>query len=71
MQEHLLAWEEVLTPREEALAAWEKARISEMAPVKVSADLDAERAKTKSTRKEYSTRFKSTWPAPSTPSGSM
>jgi hypothetical protein len=39
----LLAWEEELTRREEALATREeKARISERALAKVSADLDAE-----------------------------
>jgi hypothetical protein len=43
----------VLTRREEAFAAQEeKARISKMALVKVSADLDAERAKTEATHKE-------------------
>jgi hypothetical protein len=44
--------EEELTGREEALAAWaEKARISEKALVKVSANLDAEWAKAKATQK--------------------
>jgi hypothetical protein len=43
-----------LTWREEALAMWEeKAKISKRALVKVSFDLDAERAKSKATRKEY------------------
>jgi hypothetical protein len=54
LQEQLLAWEEELTQREEALAAREeKARIFEMALVKVSTDLDAEQAKTEATQKEY------------------
>jgi hypothetical protein len=40
--------------REEALAAWEeKAKISEKALDKVSANLDAERPKVKATQKEY------------------
>jgi hypothetical protein len=47
-------WEEDLTQREEALATREeKARISEKALTKVSADLDAERAKAEATQKEY------------------
>jgi hypothetical protein len=50
----LLAWEEELTRREEALATREeKARISERALAKVSADLDAEQANAEATRKEY------------------
>jgi hypothetical protein len=54
LQEQLLTCEEELTRREEALAAWEwKARIFEMALVKVSANLDVERAKIKATQKEY------------------
>jgi recombinational DNA repair ATPase RecF len=54
LQEQLLTWEEVLTQREEALAAWEvKARIAEKALIKISADLDAERAKTEATCEEY------------------
>jgi hypothetical protein len=54
LQELLLAWEEDLTRREEVLAAREeKARISEKTLTKVSADLDAERAKAEATRKEY------------------
>jgi hypothetical protein len=45
---------ELLLAREEALATWEeKARISEKALTKVSADLDVERAKVEATRKEY------------------
>jgi hypothetical protein len=47
LHELLLAWEEALTTREE------KARISEKALAKVSADLDVERAKVEATRKEY------------------
>jgi hypothetical protein len=40
-----------LARREEALAAWEeKVRIAEKALIKVSADLDVERAKAYSTR---------------------
>jgi hypothetical protein len=43
-----------LARREEALAAWEeKVRIAEKALIKVSADLDVERAKAYSTRNEY------------------
>jgi hypothetical protein len=54
LQEQLLAREDELTRREEALAAQEeKARISEKALAKVSADLDIERAKAKATQKEY------------------
>jgi hypothetical protein len=54
LQEQLLAWEEELTWREEALAAQvEKAGIAEKDLIKVSADLDAERAKAEATRKEY------------------
>jgi ABC-type phosphate transport system auxiliary subunit len=54
LQEQLLAWEEKLTQREEALAIQEeKARISNMALVKVSADLDAECAETEATHHEY------------------
>jgi hypothetical protein len=54
LQELLLAWEEDLTRREEVLAAREeKARISEKILTKVSADLDAERAKAEATRNEY------------------
>jgi hypothetical protein len=52
--EQLLAWEDELTRREEALIAQEeKAKISEKALVKVSADLDAEWAKAEATQKEY------------------
>jgi hypothetical protein len=52
--ELLLPWEEELTRREEALAAWkEKARISKKTLTKVSDDLDAERTKAEATRKEY------------------
>ncbi len=47
LQELLLTREEVLTIQEE------KARISEKSLSKVSADLDAEWAKAKATRKEY------------------
>jgi hypothetical protein len=40
--------------REEALAAWaEKAKISEKALVKVSVNLNAQRAKAEATQKEY------------------
>jgi hypothetical protein len=53
LQEKLLAWEEDLTQREEALAVREeKARISQMALVKVSANLDSEWAKTEATHHE-------------------
>jgi hypothetical protein len=41
LQKQLLTWEEELTQRKEALAAQEKARISEKALVKVSANLNA------------------------------
>jgi hypothetical protein len=57
LQEQLLMWEEELTQREGFLAAWEKATISEKALVKVSADLDVERAKTKATRQEYHSKM--------------
>jgi hypothetical protein len=54
LQEQLLAQEEGLTRREETLNTWEeRARFSEMALVKVSANLDVEQAKTEATRKEY------------------
>jgi hypothetical protein len=54
LQELLLVREEELMQREEVLVAREeKARISEKALVKVSADLDTEQAKVKTTRKEY------------------
>jgi hypothetical protein len=54
LQEQLLAWDEELTWREEALTMLEdKARISEVALVKVSANLDVEQVKVKATRKEY------------------
>jgi hypothetical protein len=54
LQEQLLTWKEELTWREEALAAREgKARISEKALAKVSADLNTERAKAEATQKEY------------------
>jgi hypothetical protein len=50
LQEQLLAREEELTRREEALTTRkEKARISEKAPVKISADLDAEWVKAEAT----------------------
>jgi hypothetical protein len=70
LQELLLAWEEDLTRREEVLAAREeKARISEKTLTKVSADLDAERAKAEATRKEYLDKMEAhtacqalTWP---------
>jgi hypothetical protein len=52
--ELLLAPEEELTRREEALAAWEeKVGISKKALAKVSADLDAERTMAEATQKEY------------------
>jgi hypothetical protein len=54
LQVLLLTWEEELMQREEALVAREeKAGISEKALSKVSADLNAERAKAKATHKEY------------------
>jgi hypothetical protein len=54
LQEQLLAQEEEPTQWEETLATQEeKARITEKALVKVSADLDAEWAKTEATREEY------------------
>jgi hypothetical protein len=50
LQNQLLAWEEELTRREDALTVGEeKARISEMALVKVSADHDDELVKTEVT----------------------
>jgi hypothetical protein len=53
LEKQPLAWEEELTRREEALTMREeKARISEMALVKISDDLDAKKAKTKDARKE-------------------
>jgi hypothetical protein len=54
LQEQLLALEEKLTRREKALdIRAEKAMISKMATVKVSADLDTEWVKTDATRHEY------------------
>jgi hypothetical protein len=54
LQEQLIAWEEELTGREEALITWEKgAEISEKALFKVSMDLDEEWVKTEATRQEY------------------
>jgi hypothetical protein len=54
MQEQLLAQEEELMWREEALAMQkEKVRIPEKALVKVSADIVAQRVKAEATRKEY------------------
>jgi hypothetical protein len=54
LQEQLLAQEEEPTQWEETLATQEeKARITEKALVKVSADLDTEWAKTEATREEY------------------
>jgi hypothetical protein len=54
LQEQLLTREEELTWREEALTMREeKSKITKKALVKVSADLDAERAKTEATRQEY------------------
>jgi hypothetical protein len=54
LQEQLLAQEEEPTQWEETLATQEeKARITEKALVKVSADLDAEWVKTEATRDEY------------------
>jgi hypothetical protein len=50
----VLQWEEDLTYREEALdAREERAKISEKALVKVSADLNAEHAKAEASQKEY------------------
>jgi hypothetical protein len=49
-----LAWEKELTWREEALAAQEEnAKISRRALVKVSANLDAKRAKAETTQEQY------------------
>jgi hypothetical protein len=54
LPDQLLAQEDELTRREEALAVREeKASISENDLVKVSANLDAEWAKTEATQKEY------------------
>jgi hypothetical protein len=54
LQELLLVRQEELTRREEALPAWEeKAGISKKALDKISADLDAERAKAEATQQEY------------------
>jgi mannose/cellobiose epimerase-like protein (N-acyl-D-glucosamine 2-epimerase family) len=54
LQEQLLAWEEELSRREEALATQdEKVRIYENSLTKFSADLDAKQAKAEATRKEY------------------
>jgi uncharacterized 2Fe-2S/4Fe-4S cluster protein (DUF4445 family) len=53
-QEQLLASEEVLSQRDEALTVQEeKARISKMPLVKVNIDIDVECAKTEGTHKEY------------------
>jgi hypothetical protein len=53
-QEQLLAWDEELTWREEALATQEeKVRISKKVLTKVNADLDTEHAKAEATRIEY------------------
>jgi hypothetical protein len=53
LQEQLLVWEVELMRREEALTMWEeKSQISEIALVKVSADLDTEWAKIEATQKE-------------------
>jgi hypothetical protein len=54
LEKQLLAHEEQLTWREEALAMWdEKATILERALAMVSANLDTNRAKAEATRKEY------------------
>jgi hypothetical protein len=54
LQEKLLAREEELTQREDALVTLEeKARIYDRALVKVSTDRDAKWAKTKATHQEY------------------
>jgi hypothetical protein len=54
LQELLLTREEVLTRREDTLVVQEeKARISQKALAKVSANLDAERTKAKATQREY------------------
>jgi hypothetical protein len=54
LQELLLTREEVLTQREDTLVVQEeKARISQKALAKVSADLNAERTKAKATQREY------------------
>jgi hypothetical protein len=54
LQAQLLAQEEELTWREEALVMREeKTKVSEKALVKVNADLDAKWVKTEATRKEY------------------
>jgi hypothetical protein len=54
LQEQLLALEEELTWREEALTPWEdKSKISKKALVKFNADLAAEWAKVEATQKEY------------------
>jgi hypothetical protein len=54
LQEQLLAREEELTRRMEALGAWEKSiGVSKRALVKVSQDLDMEQVKTEATRLEY------------------
>jgi hypothetical protein len=54
LQEQLLLWAEELMQREEALVTRvEKARIFEMALVKVSANLDAKQEITEATRKDY------------------
>jgi hypothetical protein len=53
-QEQCLSWEEELTWREEALATWEeKAMVSKKALVKISVDLNVERAKAEATWNEY------------------
>jgi hypothetical protein len=54
LQKQLLVWEEELMRMEEALFVREEnAKIFEKALVKVSVNLDIERAKTEATRKEY------------------
>jgi hypothetical protein len=71
LQVQLLAWEEELIQREEALAVREeKVKISERALVKVSVDLDVEMAKAKATRKEYLNRMEAHTTMPSIPSAS-
>jgi hypothetical protein len=54
LQEQHQPWEEELTWREEALATWEqKAKVLENALVRISVDIDVERAKAKAIWNEY------------------
>jgi hypothetical protein len=57
LEEQLHVWELELTQRDEVLIVWEeKAQISKITLVKVSANFDAEWAKTEATRQDASTQ---------------